>query len=264
VDGIRFLHDIAFLRFEIQGSDGWCIQRVRLFANGGTNPIFNRDFGAEGFWIDTDHNPVLHIDNLRADMGWSVEGNRDLCLPNDVIPHADIVEVLEGIVGNLIENEDLDGDGLPDADRDRTNLYWGGKGGSAFVELAKTSDTSIAVDLDLKLNLNNLPDPNVDVDFDLEFSCTDQGTVMNLTNGRTMANFPWWFNWIADALTSTLWRIGLSGTFDAGFSKSLGDVCVPIFVAESNGRTDVVTNAGALAEFLVAIGLAPPDPLCQP
>jgi hypothetical protein len=259
VEGITLLRDIQFLIFEIQGRDGWCVQRVRLFANGGSTPIFDRSFAQ---WLDTDDNPVLRIDDLRADIGWSVDGNRDLCMPNDVIPHDDIVEVQEGVVGNLINNNDLNGDGV--GDNDLTDLYWGERFGSDFVELTKKSETSIAVDLDLQLYLNNLPDPNVDVDFDLAFSCTAGKTVMTMTNGRTRASFPWWFEWVADALTGSLWRFGLSGTFDAGFSKALGNTCVPISVMESRGQTHIVTHGRTLAQLAVAAGRVPPDPLCQP
>jgi len=201
LSNIEELGDITRLWIAKSGSDGWCVQDLKLKVN--NVEVFNKNFSSEPsgcHWLDNDNGHtrymVIDHDELRAHPKWNSynENVALLLLANNGIDNEEMTSRIESMVGHQIRYE---------------SLYWGHLHGDA-VEVtygcpAGTQNCNkIHVDLDLAANVNNLPDPSVDVDFDINFQCSNGALNITTTNFTTNVDSSWIYEVLSLGLINIL------------------------------------------------------------
>jgi hypothetical protein len=189
------LGDITMISISKEGTDALGIAEMSLIVNG--KEVFNRLFGDTAstcLWLDEGegYGPVysMYHTELRADPRWHEYLANPAPAPF-VIPNAEIVKRLEGLIGDLIHGTDLQWD--PD------QFY-----GLGWVEAKQLDNRTLKVDVDLAAAVPVLDDPEVDLDFEVTFdiSCLADRVVLTLTVGNfdSGANFDWVIDVLAAAI----------------------------------------------------------------
>ena len=175
IPALRKVSDIKFLRLGNAGKDGWNLKSLKLVINNQpSKPIFEKSYGTNGLWLEREGNAksveTIPSATLRAHSKWKPNAATLLLLslPPFVISHTMLEEVLEGVIGHEIDNQNQ----FP-RDPKMKQLYWGKLHGRP-VEVTRKSSNTLHVDLDLAADISYFPDPEVDVDFDIKLGCANK------------------------------------------------------------------------------------------
>lgn len=187
--GVADLSDINRIDLFKDGSDGICLSRVALIANGVT--AYDRVFSTCQ-WLDdsggyTNSFSISHA-NLRSSSAWLAYAQPSI--PPLSFPRAEIESRLEGLVGHAI---------------DGTEVHWGHIYGRA-VEVGRVSDDTMSLDLDLEASVDWLPNPEVDVDMQLLIEFVPGATAgsydlaISTVSSSINVDYAWWAELISIAI----------------------------------------------------------------
>lgn len=180
---LRGLHDIANITIKKYGEDGVCLRSFQLLLD--EVPVFSRTFGNSAstcLWLDgssqtTGQHHVGHAE-LRATPAFAnFQPQGSLTVPQE-----EIEERLEGIMGNLIWNND--------------DVKWGHIYGEAVSVTAHSNlSDHLVVDYDLE-GVGFGPNPEVDIDLHLQVQFVNNAGTWQLSFASTYfaanVDFDWW------------------------------------------------------------------------
>ena len=228
------LHDIANITIKKYGEDGLCLRSFQLLLD--EQPVFSRTFGNTSStcrWLDgssetTGQHHVTHAE-LRATPAFtSFQPGGALTVGQE-----ELEERLEGIMGNLIWNND--------------DVKWGKIYDEAVsVSAHSTLSDHLVVDYDLE-GVGWGPNPEVDIDLHLQVQFVDNGGVWQLSIASTYFAANVDFDWWAEVLISL-------GTIVCG--PATGHDCLSLL--EDHIENKIEESFGGFAQaFDVATGPCP-------
>jgi hypothetical protein len=180
---IKTIADIKQIKLMVKGDDVWGIEKVELYLNNASSPVFSSTYREPIHINSTGNYPRFLIYTeyqLRSNTFWQrIPSNEALRNPPVPIPASMIRSMVESMVGNLLHQQE---------DHD---LYWGNTNGANtvwgdHVEMKRLDGNTLHFDLDLQYEVTGT-NPEIDVDFDLYFECKPNGSVSietrNITTG---------------------------------------------------------------------------------
>jgi hypothetical protein len=240
LNAVDLRSDIHQIKIHTYGTDGWCLDRMRLIVNGVS--VYEQDFDVQPsgcLWLDNDdgHQPILFVshETIRGDHDslWNAYAQPQRFLltgtPSDLtatlrIDGPELESRIEALVGHHLHGEEA---------------YWGGLEGLRFVEAeAASSPDSVHFDLDLKAFVPVLPNPDLDVDFDLKFTArcsldqTRAVVTLDVENLQSDADFDWWAELLANAFSCATGQPDCTdfaeNTIEARLEKAFGSIALPV------------------------------------
>jgi hypothetical protein len=172
-NSIKTIADIKYILIGAKGDDVWGVQKVELYLNNSTIPVFSHTFpessriNGAGNWSRAIQ---FGTDKLRTNPHWqTIATNEALKKPPVPVPYAMIRSMVESMIGNQMHH------------RSDNNLSWGNTSGANtvwgdHVEGNRVDGNTLHFDLDLEYEVTGV-NPEIDVDFDLYFECTPGGAI---------------------------------------------------------------------------------------
>jgi len=237
------LEHITKLQIIKSGSNGVCLERVRLYINDNIK-MFDQNYGNDNCkWLDNSngHTNSVTFSNstLRDDSNWQIELT-DLKYPEEFSAGA-LENIIEGIVGNELHKND-------------SGVRWGYKSGSEYVSVTKINSSSQNVNLDLKFETSyenwrgktKEVGISIDVDFDLIWKCENNEFIMetkNLDVDVSLEDGPLWLKiadfFVSDALVDDFVDSQVANMdLMKGINQSLGE-CPNSFSVNSSGDLEM-------------------------
>jgi hypothetical protein len=178
---INRIRDIEFLRLGVKGDDGWRVQKVQVYFNNVLYPVFEKDFGNDGYSLDNAAFITIPGSELRASPNWSytLRNKNDIWRSPQYLSKSTLINMVEAAIGDQLTQ--------------RSGFKWGTTSGldtrsGDVVEASYKDFNTLHFDLDLARTVSG-PNPEVDVDFDLDFSCENGTLKLELENVKFSTNY---------------------------------------------------------------------------
>jgi hypothetical protein len=163
LDYVATIADLQHIYLSKDGSDGLAVKSFALLVNGRT--IYTQTFPGSGHWLDSSdghlNTYVVDYTQLRQDDAWRAYTQPP---PPQVIPRAEIVSRIEGLVGDFITGNKLTWDG-----------------GVRVLKVRNAPGNTLRVELYLKYERLG-PNPDVYAHFDLEVRCANNQITLGVKN----------------------------------------------------------------------------------
>jgi PLAT/LH2 domain len=236
LENISHISDLDYIIIRKEGDDGLCLKSFTLLING--RVIYTHVFSGSGHWLDTEsgYSPYFTVTGsaMRQDDSWRAYTQP---APPTVIPRAETVSRIEGMVGHFIKGN---------------NLSWGPKFGTAYVEVYRKVNTSttLHVDLDLHYQVPVYFDPEVDVDFDIRVSCKEvdgqKRIVFDVVNVNVAVDSDWYSEVLSLGLVDFIGNKLAKGQTDAVSSIHLDGAGVPFcpgIIVDDDGDINFILSS---------------------
>ncbi len=196
------LSDITMISIKKEGTNAIAIAEFALLVNGVL--VYDKFFGetaSTAMWVE-EYFTINHGE-LRAHNNWPTS----FPIPSFQISNQELVDRLEGLIGDRIHG---------------TELYWGGLDGSDWVKVTHVDDSTLHVTVDL---MAEVPGPNIEVDieFDLNVAMVCSGTTATLLLSSSNFNVDVSFSIISDILS-----LGIVELFDDDIERLIEAAWQPI------------------------------------
>jgi hypothetical protein len=181
-ESVKKVRDIGFLKFGLRGDDGVSLKKIEIYLNGNRYPVYVKEYGSQGRWLDNSQSFTIPGYELRAFSGWRfTPQHSQMDNPPTAISRQMMLSLVENAIGNQLNYMD--------------GFDWGSKvwglPNTLFgpaVEMTYVDNQTLHFDLDLQRKLGG-PNPEIDVDFDLTFKCENGIIHTELKNLKVETNW---------------------------------------------------------------------------